>query len=337
MAISANALSMLEWANLSNAPLVQAVTYSLRKAGSIMTDIPFVNKQTLIQNGVRFTGTLPTVDWVPVNSEPTVVKSNPQPYQEQAYIFRNAVDVDKVYVQDKNQIVNPRAFQTENVVRAAAYDFNDKFINNNHAGGDNDAIVGLRARLDDPTTFGTLSANKIDATGATTSLKPSSLTAGTFVKFCEKLEELLWALNSPEGDGVVIYGNDTWLRRMSTGAKLAAGSGGFGQATDQYGRSVMTYKNAQLRDAGVKGDQSTRIILNTETSTGAAGSSTFTSIYGVRYGIDGLFGWQFEPMNVQDLGLLDNGVTYRTLIDWTGGVMMTDIRSIARLYDIEIA
>jgi hypothetical protein len=337
MAVSSSAYSMLEWANLSNSPLVKAVTYSLRKAGSIMTDIPFVNKQTLLQNGVRFSGGLPVVDWVPVNTEPTVVKSNAQPFQEQAYIFRNAVDTDKVYVQDQNQLVDPRGFEAENVVRSVSYDFNDKFINNNHATGDADAIVGIRARIDAPTVYGTLAANKIDAGGAAASLKAGSITTATFAALQEKLEELLWAVNSPEGDGVIFYANDTVLRRLSTGARIAAGTGGFGIATDQYGRSISTYKNAQLRDVGVKADQTTRVILNTEANTGAAGASTFTSIYAVRYGMDGMFGWQFEPINVQDLGLQDNGVIYRTLIDWTGGLFMSDIRSLGRLFDVEIA
>jgi hypothetical protein len=337
MAVSSSALSLLEWANLSNSPLVKEVTFSLRNAGSIMTDIPFVNKKTLIQNGTRFTGGLPTVDWVPLNTEATNVKSTAQPYQEQAYLFRNQIDIDKVLMEDENQITNPMAFQVGAFVRSAAYDFNDKFINNEHSAGDKDALVGIKARLDNPTVYGTLAANKIDATGATTSLKPASLTASTFAKFMEKLDELLWALNSTNGDGVIIYANDTVLRRLSTGARLAAGQGGFSQATDQYGRSVTMYKNAQLRDVGVKSDQTTRIILNTETNAGAAGSSTFTSLYGVRYGMDGLFGWQFEPLNAQYLGLLNNGVIHRTLIDWTGGIMMPDIRAIARLYDIEVA
>jgi hypothetical protein len=327
---------MLEWANLSNAPLVKAVTYSLRKAGSIMTDIPFVNSASLLQNGVRFSGGLPTIDWVKLNAEPTVVKSTSQPYQEQAFIMRNAVDVDKLYVQDKNQIVDPRGFQAEAVVRSLAYDFNDKFINNDHT-VDEDAIVGIKARLDNPTVYGALSANKIDTGGSTASLKPSSLTATTFTKFMEKIDELFWALNAVDGEGVVLYMNDTVMRRINTGARLASGAGGFSQAQDQYGRTVTQYRSAVIKDVGVKADQTTRIILNTETNAGAAGSSTFTSVYGVRYGTDALFGWQFEPLNVQDLGLQNNGVTYRTLIDWTGGIMMPDVRAIGRLYDIEIA
>jgi hypothetical protein len=337
MTVSSSALSLLEWANLSNSPLVKSVTYSLRKAGSIMTDVPFVNSSTLLQNGVRFTGGLPIIDWVPLNTEPTTVKSTGQPYQEQAYTFRNNVDVDKLLVMDQNQIVSQRGFQTEAVVRSFAYDFNDKFINNDHVAGDSDAFVGVKYRLDNPTIYGTLSGNKIDTGGSVASLKPASLTATTYSKFMEKLDEMFWALNSPDGDGVVIYANDTVLRRINTGARLASGQGGFSTAQDQYGRTVTTYRNAVLRDVGVKADQTTRIILNTETSTGAAGSSTFTSLYGVRYGMDGLFGWQFYPLNVQDLGLLNNGVIYRTLIDWTGGVMMPDIRAIARLYDVEIA
>jgi hypothetical protein len=43
------------------------------------------------------------------------------------------------------------------------------------------------------------------------------------------------------------------------------------------------------------------------------------------------------PLIVNRMGLLDNAVTYRTLIEWRGGIVTQDTRSIARLYDIKIS
>ena len=69
---------------------VAAVTNSLIDNGSIMArDIPFVTKQTLIANGVRWEGNLPTVTWSQINAEGVVTSGTPTPYQEQAYITRN--------------------------------------------------------------------------------------------------------------------------------------------------------------------------------------------------------------------------------------------------------
>ena len=114
-------------------------------------------------------------------------------------------------------------------------------------------------------------------------------------------------------------------------------SGGFTVMQDQFNRTIQMYKGAVVRDPGYKQDQATRIITTTETNTGADGSSTFTSIYAVNYDTDHFFGWQFEPPNVQDLGLIYNGVIYRTLIDWAVGFMNASTRSLARLYDIKLS
>src|SRR5690349_15474209 len=123
MAISTNALTMAQYAIMSNQPLVQAVTFSLIDNGSIMArDIPLLDKQTLIANGVRREGNLPSVNWDSINEEGASVSGTPTPYQEQAYILRNVIDVDKFLVMDQNQIVDPRAAQTEAYLKAVAYD-----------------------------------------------------------------------------------------------------------------------------------------------------------------------------------------------------------------------
>src|SRR6266542_3784680 len=112
MAISANALTMAQYAIMSNQPLVQAVTFSLIDNGSIMArDIPFASKATLIANGVRWEGNLPTVGWSQINAEGLSASGTPTPYQEQAYIIRNVIDVDKFLVMDQHQLADPRATQ----------------------------------------------------------------------------------------------------------------------------------------------------------------------------------------------------------------------------------
>lgn len=333
MAISSSALTLGQYAIMSNDPLVQAVTYSLIDNGSVMArDIPFQNAATLIANGVRWEGNLPSVNWANINEEGTTVSGTPTPYQEQAYILRNYIDVDKVLVQDRNQIVDPRAAQTAAYLKAQAYDFNDKFINNNHTSGNVKAVVGLRARIDNGTTYGVRSENKIN--GNAVDMRGANMTAVTFGAFSEYVDQLLWSVDSPDGSGVVLYLNDVLKRRWERALRQFAGQGGFSQATDQYGRVVEMYKGAQIRDIGRKADQSTLIITNTETAAGVDGSSTHTSIYAAKFDTEHLSGWQFEPLQARDLGLMENGVIYRTFIDWTGGLYNAHTRSMGRLYGI---
>jgi hypothetical protein len=336
MAVSSSALNLAQYAIMSNDPLVAAVTFSLIDAGSILgRDIPFVNKASLVANGVRWEGSLPTVSWASINEEGTTSSGTPTAYQEQAYTLRNYVDVDKLLVMDVNQIVDPRAGQVDAFMRAIAYDFNDKFINNVHPTGEAKAPVGIRGRIDNGTTFGVRSENKIN--GNAVDMTQAAATAITFGNFVELLDQLLWSVDSPEGNGVTLYMNDTMSRRFSNLSRRLSGQGGFGTATDQLGRDVITYKNAVVRDPGYKADQSTRIITSTETTAGVDGSSTYTSVYAVNYGTDHFFGWQFAPLLARDLGLQDNGVIYRTFIDWAGGLMNASNRSIGRLYGIKLA
>jgi hypothetical protein len=333
MAVSTNALTMAQAAIMSNAPLVQAVTFSLIDAGSIMArDIPFTSKQSLIVNGVRWEGNLPTVNWSQINAEGASTSGTPTPYQEQAYILRNVIDVDKFLVMDTNQISDPRATQLDAYLTAAAYDFNHKFIKNDHVTGDANAFVGLRYRIDNGTVYGVRAENKINAGGADIT---AAATAATFGAAIEFLDQALWSVGSVDGTNCVIYLDSAVLRRLDRLARQFAGQGGFSQAQDQIGREVLKYKNAELRDPGVKADQSTHILTTTETAAGLDGASTFTSLYVVNYG-DGKFGgWQMAPLGATDIGLLEAGSTYRTLVDWAGGLINQNNRSIARVYNVK--
>lgn len=334
MAISTNALTMAQYAILSNQPLVQAVTMSLIDNGSIMArDIPFVDKQTLIANGVRWEGNLPSVGWTNLNEEGASASGTPTPYQEQAYILRNVIDVDKFLVMDQNQIVDPRAAQVDAYLTAVAYDFNYKFFKNDHVTGDAKAIVGLRYRIDNGGTFGVRTENKINGGGVDIT---ASATAATFGAAVEFLDQALWSVGSVDGSGVVLYMDSAVMRRIDRLARQFSGQGGFGQGTDALGRSVLTYKNAVLRDPGVKADQSTHILTTTETAAGTADTgSTYCSVYAVNYGPGKFGGWQMQALLAQDLGLLEAGSTYRTLVDWAGGLINQSNRSIARIYNIK--
>jgi hypothetical protein len=335
MAVSSSALTLADYAKMSNDPLVQAVSMSLIRAGNVMQDIPMQTKPTLKANGARYDGSsMPSVSWAPLNSEPTVTKATPSPYSEQVYIIRNAIDVDNLILLDQNQIVDPRASQLNMWLESLTYDFNDKFINNNQLTGDNNCFVGIRERLDSASTWGVRSENKINASATMT----TSLTAANANNFFEKLDQLLWSLGAPDGTGCVLYMNDTMYRRLHFAIRQMGTSGGFSTQTDQFDRRIDMYKGAIIRDIGKKSDQTTNIITSTETTAGANGSSTYTSIYGVRYGVDYLSGWQMRSLDtsIRDLGLQDNGVIYRTVVDWAVGLYMAHTRSIARLYNINL-
>lgn len=338
MAFADGAMTLAQYALQMNMPQVAAVSWSLIDYGNVFQDIPLINKETLIANGVRFEGNLPTVTWAQLNAVGGEMQATPTPYQENAYITRNYVTADKFLLRDVNQIGNVRANQVKAGLKALTYDQNDKFFNNNHVTGDANAFVGIRARIDDAAganKFGVRPENKIDAGG--TDLSDAGITQKTANAFLKQVDKLLWSVDAPMGDGVILYANDDLVRTFNLALRTLGTSGGLSTAQDQFDRTIMKYKNAIIRDPGLKADQSTKVITSTETNTGANGSSTFTSMYAVNYSEDHFFGWQFEPVNVQDLGILNDGVLYRTLIDWAVGLMNASTRSLGRLYDIKLA
>ncbi len=352
MAIGAGTYTLADYALNSNQPLVQRVTMSLIDYGNVLQDVPLINKKSLIANGTRIEGNLPTPNWSQLNAEGVTVRGQPTPYQEQVYLIRNYIDVDKFIVEDENQIVEPRSLQTQMYLKALTYDLNFKFFKNDHITGDANAPVGIRARIDDAASsnkFGVRPENKIDGGGAAIDISQAGLTAKTGGAFLEALDLLLWSVDSPDGSGVVLYMNDYIKRRLNFVLRFMGTSGGLDITQDQFNRTIQSYKGAIIRDPGVKADQATRIIAGNAIAAGtgsvgetAAGvdstgaSANFTSIYAVNYGTDHFFGWQFEPVNVQDLGLIYNGAIYRTLIDWAVGLMNASTRSLGRLFDIKI-
>ncbi len=336
MAVSSSALTLAQWAFQSNDPLVNAITFSLYESGSVLQDIPFVNRKTMTINGSRWTGALPTINWSKINVDPVVTSGTPAAYQEQAFIVRNAIDVDKVLVEDENNIIDPRQAQVQAWMRGYAYDVNDKFINNTHATGNVDAIVGVRSRLDNPTDWGIPTTTKIDAGGV--NLSDGNITAANANSFIMKVQSLLDSMGAFEGDGVTLYMNADMRRRFEAAVRVLGAGGGWDMTRDAYGRSVALYRNAKVRYIGRKADQTTEIITSTETAAGVNGASTFTSIYAVKYGLNDVFGWQFEPLSAKDIGLIGNGgSTYRTVIDHVYGLVEANVYSIGRLYDIKVA
>lgn len=340
MAIDNNVVTLADYAKQSNAPQVSRIANSLYSFGSVMADWPILTEATLEARGVRAKNVgLPTVGWRKINEATTVTKGVLDPFSEQAFILSNAIDTDVKILLDKNQIGGPGRVIGQQIdlwLEAAAYDVNDKYFNNNHLTGDADAPVGLKARLDDPTSWGASAACKIDA-GAP-DLSDANITAATINKFLQKLDKMLDEMGEPDGNGVVIYANRDMRRRIAAGIRLLGAGGGFDMTTDAFDRRVMTYRNAMIRTIGVKADGTTEIVTSTETSAGAAGSDSHTSIYAVKYGESGVQPWQMNELGFQDIGVrTDEPTHYRVFIDWAVGYMQFHNRAISRLYGIKVA
>lgn len=353
MAIDFNgALTLADYAALSNDPLVKEITKSLHKTWNALKDIPLSTNPSLRQTGMRYLNSnIPTPNWTGLNSEPAAFKTRPKSYEEQLYILRNKLTVDRRILDQPNAIVDPVESQIQMFLEGFAYDFNDKFINNDPTsssdGNSVDCFPGLNYRLNNPTDYDIPSEMIIasqDISAANlfrTSAKSGSIPFGVQAanRFIADLQNLFDNMNAPDGDGIVLYMSELSKRQVEMAIRVMGIGAGFDITQDSYDRPVEKYKNATVRTVGRKSNGTTSIINNAQTFTAAGNISSDkrTNIFAVRYGNGYVTGWQSEPFKPKYLGLSpENGIMHNVLFDWGVGLWVPHNRALGRL-DVQVA
>lgn len=349
MAIDFNgALTLADYAAISNDPLVKEITKSLHKTWNALKDIPLSTNPSLRQTGMRYlNANIPTPNWTGLNSEPQTFKSKPKSYEEQLYILRNKLTVDRRILDQPNAIVDPVESQIQMFLEGFAYDFNDKFINNDPTSGtapnSADCFPGLNYRLNNPGDYDiplemVIGSTADLSTNATSGVLASGGSANAN-RFIAELQNLFDNMNAPDGDGIVLYMSELAKRQIEMAIRVMGIGAGFDITQDSYDRPVEKYKNATIRTVGRKSDGITSIIANNNTAATIAGTigtvataSRATSIFAVRYGTGYVTGWQSEPFKPKYLGLsAENGIMHNVLFDWGVGLWIPHNRALGRL------
>ena len=243
---------------------------------------------------------------------------------ESISLFGGDIDTDIAIARAKNTIADARAIQQTLKLKAVAYDFNDNFINGNPT-SDPEEYKGLVKRVDDINTEGY--TDQLIDLADTTNYGILRDSAARFA-FLDKVDTLMYAIQGHNPD--FLFMNKKMLlcvRSLLRREKL------LDSTKDMFDRIIDVYGGARLVDIGVKADQTTEIILNTESKGG--GTTCETSIYAVKFGIGEMtWGIQQYPLEVRDLGEIDSKPVFRTRVDWNLGLATVNPRSIARLYGI---
>lgn len=338
MAIDFNgALTLADHAALSNDPLVKEITKSLHQTWNALKDIPLYTSPSLKQVGMRYLNqNIPAPNWTGVNSEPVAVKGRPKSYEESMYLVRNKILVDHVLLDQPTNIIDPIEAQVQIFLEGFAYDFNDKFINNDPsslvAGNSADCFPGLAYRMNNPADYDIPSEMSLSAGDAGRIDISASTTSTTANVFIASLQQLLDNMNAPDGDGVVLYMSEKAKRSVEYAIRVMGIGAGFDITKDSFDRPVEKYKNATVRTVGRKSDGTTSVISDTQTASSITGS-TATAIYAVRYGTGYVQGWQSGPFKPQYLGLSkENGIMHNVVFDWGIGLWVPHTRAIGRLF-----
>ncbi len=236
------------------------------------------------------------------------------------------IDTDKVIARSKNTIADARTVQQMMSMKSAAYQFNWKFIAGDPV-TDPEEFKGIRLRIDAIHAEG-FTDQKFACNDTDTGILNSETTRFNFI---QDVDKLLYAIKGHSPDALLMN-KKMLLAFRSCLIRLRL----LNQAQDMFGRTIDMYGNARLIDIGIRQDQTTEIILNTETAAGVpSGGSECTSIYAVKFGIaDALWGIQMYPMEVTDIGELQGKPSYRTRVDWPHGLADADPRCMARMYGI---
>lgn len=336
MAIDFNgALTLADHAALSNDPLVKEITKSLHQTWNALKDIPLFTSPSLKQVGMRYLNQgIPAPNWTGVNSEPVAVKGKPKSYEESLYLVRNKILVDHVLLDQPTNIIDPIEAQVQIFLEGFAYDFNDKFINNDPSsvtpGNSADCFPGLAYRMNNPADYDIPSEMDIAIDSSFADL--FSATSAKANNFIFKMQELLDNMNAPDGDGVVFYMNEATKRRIELNIRVMGIGAGFDITQDSYQRPVEKYKNATIRTVGRKSDGTTHIITDVLNNGVSGDAGKCSHIYAVRYGTGYVQGWQSSPFKPQYLGLSkENGIMHNVVFDWGVGLWVPHVRAIGRL------
>lgn len=342
MAIDFNgALTLADQAILSNDPLVKEITKSIHTTWNAVKDIPFFTSPSLKQVGVRYLNQgIPTPSWTGINTEPAAIKGKPKSYEEAMYLLRNKITVDHVLLDQPNNIIDPVEAQIKMYMEGFAYDFNDKFINNDPsstaAGMSADCFPGLKYRLDNFQQYDIPAEMNINSTARISrfALTPGSTAQGYANNFIADLQYLLDNMNAPDGDGVVLYMSEHTKRQVEMAIRVMGIGAGFDITQDSFDRPVEKYKNCTIRTVGRKADGVTPVISNNLNISGMASNLAgfCSSIYAVRYGTGYVQGWQSGPFKPQYLGLSrENGIMHNVVFDWGCGLWIPHVRAIGRI------
>jgi hypothetical protein len=218
--------------------------------------------------------TQPTAAFRAVNSEYAPQEVTKQRYSTDIKIFGGSYQIDRV-IADFGGIVSEVQLQSEQKVKAAKALFNDTVINGD-SGVDSNSFDGLEKAV----------------TGSSTEYIPeSAIDLSTAAKvtlnwqeFADVLDEFLMGL-----DGVpsCILGNTKAIAKLRAVSRRA----GMYQVTkSDFGSQVEQYGNIPWIDLGAKAGTNDPVVATTPVDTTNAGTiaeSGVTSLYAIRFGLDG--------------------------------------------------
>lgn len=277
-----------------NSDILRAMTFEQVNGGSLEYQVE---------------GSLPGVAFRGYNETYTPSTGVINPSVEVLKIAGGNLDVDKAMIKTRGEAI--RSSQEQMKVKALSLHIADKIINGDSVANPRE-FDGLRKRI--------VGSQLIKSNLGASNNSPLSL------------EALDAAIDEVDGATHLIMSKDMRRKLIKAARNNVGGDIEVGQ--DDFGFRVTRYNDLPILIADYD-DNGQKIIDFDELGfQGAGGGTACTSIYVVRLGDNYVTGLQNGAMDVDDLGLLDDGVTYRTHVEWIVGMAVMHGRAAARVWGI---
>ncbi|CAK0781396.1 conserved hypothetical protein [Gammaproteobacteria bacterium] len=322
------AYTLAQLAKIEEQPLKKGIMENMIRDSKIQEVLPWTNVNSLQSVAVRVR-TLPTGGaFRKIGGTYTeTTDGDVEQVWESVYIFGGELKFDRIFDKVSNVIVDPKTQQTQLKLKSMALDFNNYFINGDHA-TDVDGFEGLKKRVS-----GMPSRQLIAAAASTTTANPTS-SANAARSFLDKWETAWYRCNG--GDVNAIFMNEAMYLGFAGVLRYVGAAGGnlLDVTKDSFDRQILTYRGAPFIDMGLKKDQSTEIIGVAETdSTG--GDADRTSVYFASFNTEnGVTGIQLGGMDVIPLQESFQGPYTGIRIEWPVGLASFGSYGITRLYNV---
>jgi hypothetical protein len=319
-----DAYSLLDFQKAAKTDLEATVIQTWRETSPIMDMLKFKEKKALEVEYLR-TKTLNEIPWRAYNDAFTDLKVQTEPVHERPHFLGAKIDIPKALVV-ADSLFDIRKQQEKAQVEGLAKSFNYAFVNGDPT-SDANSLIGLRYRFQNALDAGqTVDGGDLD-------ISPNTAVTTWITQFFDLIEDLRSRCQG--GDCDVLLMNRTTKLRLESAMR----SSGLKSTTeDKTGKSYPSYGEGGPRiiDVGYKADDSTMIMPDTETE-GAITGGAESSIMAVKFGEPYVIGFYEYPINVKDKGILEDEITYRTVVEWSPGIAMVHPRSAAWLNDLVVA
>lgn len=317
------AVTLADMAAQEKEPLRKMIMAELLRQSDLIGVIPFEEASSFDSILVRWKD-LPSVSWRNLGEGYTATKGTTEQVTESIYFLGGDIEIDRQFKKVQNLLEPIESTQRKMKMAAMAYEFNNTFINGDHT-VDPKQYEGIKKRL-----AGLASRQTIYATANPTDtvlpVLKDQTNADRFLDSMFLLESLV------EGKPTHYFMNSKTLWGLKSALRR---SGWLDTTKDAFDREFTTFGGAMLVDVGIKADQSTEIITNTETAGDSGADST--SIYAVNMEIGrGCHGIKLGDMDIYDPlvgGEKESGPQTLLRVDWGIGLANWSNYSIARLWN----